>query len=40
MHSTVSYKALNGISVVPLLEDTVLETLNGSNLFSLKKNLI
>jgi hypothetical protein len=31
MPSTVSYKTLNGILVEPLLENTVLETENGSN---------
>jgi len=31
MHSTVSCKNLNGISVEALLENTVLETVNGSN---------
>jgi hypothetical protein len=34
MHSTVSCKTLNDISVEPLLENTILETVNGSNLFS------
>jgi hypothetical protein len=31
MHCTVSCKNLNGISVEALLENTVLETVNGSN---------
>jgi len=35
MHCTVSYKPLNDMSVEPLSENTVLETVNGSNLFSL-----
>jgi hypothetical protein len=34
MHSTVSCKPLHVISVEALLENTVLETVNGSHLFS------
>ena len=33
MHSTVSCKTLNDISVEPLSENIILENVNGSNLF-------